>query len=53
MSTSPGADTERQARFAATLAAIRAASAPETTPATVTDTELEALIKEARQASQG
>jgi hypothetical protein len=53
MSTTPDAEAERQARFAATLAAIRAASAPETTPAAVTDTELEALIKEARQTSPG
>jgi hypothetical protein len=52
MSSTPGAEAKRQARFAATLAAIRAASASETTPSTVTDAELEVLINKARRASQ-
>lgn len=43
------AETERQARFAATLAAVRAAAGQATPP--VTDEELKVLVKKARQAS--
>jgi hypothetical protein len=45
-------DDERQARFAATLAAIRAASALGTEPPTITDTQLDALIQIAKRASE-
>ncbi len=52
MSDSPKDDDERQARFAATLEAIRAASAAQASLPTVTDADIEALIKKARQSSQ-
>lgn len=42
---------ERQARFAATLAAIRAAAA-ETTPPPVTEAELAGVIKKARRTAR-
>ncbi len=45
-------DDERQARFAATLEAIRAASAAQASLPAVTDVDLEALVKKARQSSQ-
>ena len=45
-------DNERRARFAATLEAIRAASAADISDPTITDTDLEALIKKARQIPQ-
>jgi hypothetical protein len=52
MSNPPEHDNERRARFAATLEAIRAASAADIPAPTITDTDLEALIKIARQIPQ-
>jgi hypothetical protein len=48
--TSEQGDVERHARFAATLAAIRAASRPESPKATVSDEELTVLVERARKA---
>jgi hypothetical protein len=45
-------DPHRQARFMATIEAIRAATAIEVSPPVIADTDLEALIKKATLASQ-
>ncbi|MCK6630452.1 MAG: hypothetical protein L6R45_35435 [Anaerolineae bacterium] len=49
MSNVPGDDEGRQARFAATLAAIRAASIGEGPLPSIADEDLEVLVKKARR----
>jgi len=44
-------DAARHARFGETLAALQSALTIETTPATVSDADLDKLIKKARKAS--
>jgi hypothetical protein len=51
LSTPPEYDPHRQARFMATIEAIRAAMAIETSPLDIANTDLEALIKKATHGS--